>query len=322
MRFIFNTMEEPILYLDFDENSMEEGMDALSFVDRPATEIKWEVFQTVDESYNDYPVAATENACRALKFKDKNSDNDCGTRVGWTRANQLCNRRSISIETVARMASFKRHQQNKDVPYDKGCGGLMWDCWGGDQGIAWALRKMESINNQLRMTPFSKHNFQDLNDEKHLVTAPVMVAETPIARFNPELGKYWVKFSKETIEKMMRKYFKENKIHKVNVNHDPTQQKDGIYMMESYIVGDRTSSNLFPDLPEGSWVATFYVDNPDVWEKVKDGEYNGFSLEGYFIEKYEDEMITKINEQLETIVNSKDSDETKEQKIKNLLNIK
>ena len=322
MRFIFNTMEEPILYLDFDENSMDEGMDELSFVDRPATEIKWEVFQEIEQSYNDYPVAATENACRALKYKEKNPDNDCGTRVGWTRANQLCNRRSISVETVARMASFKRHQQNKDVPYDKGCGGLMWDCWGGDQGIDWALRKMEQINNQLRMTPFSKQEFQDMNEDKRLVTAPVMLAETKIPRYNPELGKYWVKFSKETIEKMMKKYFKENKIHKVNVNHDSKQKKDRVFMMESYIVGDRNESRLFPNLPDGSWVATYYVDNDDLWEKIKDGEYNGFSLEGYFIEKYEDEMIERINEQLERIVNSKDSDETKEEKIKNLLNIK
>lgn len=322
MRMIFNTMEEPTLYLDFDEESMEEGMDALSFVDRPATEIKWEVFQTINESYNDYPVAATDNACRAIKFRDKNPKNDCGTRIGWTRAAQLCNRRSISVETIARMASFKRHQQNKDVPYDKGCGGLMWDAWGGTEGVEWAIRKLETINNQLRMLPFSKQKFQDMDYERHLVTAPVMLAETKIPRFNPELGKYYVKFSKETIEKMMRKYFKENKIHKVNVNHDPTQQKDGIYMMESYVVGDRTSSKLFPDLPDGSWVATFYVDNEDVWEKIKEGEYNGFSLEGYFIEKYEDEMIDKIEQQLESIINSKDSDETKEQKIKNLLNIK
>ena len=28
------------------------------------------------------------------------------------------------------MASFNRHQQHKDVPYDEGCGGLMWDAWG------------------------------------------------------------------------------------------------------------------------------------------------------------------------------------------------
>lgn len=322
MRFIFNTMEEPILYLDFDENSMDEGMDALSFVDRPATEIKWEVFQEIEQSYNDYPVAAQEAACRALRYREKNPSNDCGTRVGWARANQLCNRRSISTETVARMASFARHLQHKDVPYDKGCGGLMVDAWGSEIGIRWAIRKMEQINNQLRMTPFSKQEFQDMNEDKRLVTAPVMLAETKIARYNPELGKYWVKFSKETIEKMMKKYFKENKIHKVNVNHDSKQQQDGVYMMESYIVGDRNESKIFPNLPEGSWVATFYVDNPEVWEKIKDGEYNGFSLEGYFIEKYEDEMIERINEQLERIVNSKDSDETKEEKIKNLLNIK
>jgi hypothetical protein len=42
-------MEEPILYLDFDENDMEEGMSALSFVDKPATEIKWEMFQLQEE---------------------------------------------------------------------------------------------------------------------------------------------------------------------------------------------------------------------------------------------------------------------------------
>ena len=322
MRFIFNTMEEPILYLDFDENSMDEGMDELSFVDRPATEIKWEVFQEIEQSYNDYPVAASNAACRALKYREKDKNNDCGTRVGWARANQLCNRRSISVETIARMASFARHLQHKDVPYDKGCGGLMVDAWGSEVGIQWAIRKMEQINNQLRMTPFSKQEFQDLNDEKRLVTAPVMLAETKIARYNPELGKYWVKFSKETIEKMMKKYFKENKIHKVNVNHDSKQKKDGVFMMESYLVGDRNESRLFPDLPDGSWVATYYVDNDDLWEKIKDGEYNGFSLEGYFIEKYEDEMIDRINQQLERIVNSKDSDETKEEKIKNLLNIK
>jgi hypothetical protein len=45
------------------------------------------------------------------------------------------------------MASFKRHQQYKDVPYDEGCGGLMWDAWGGTEGIEWAIRKLEQIDN-------------------------------------------------------------------------------------------------------------------------------------------------------------------------------
>jgi len=71
------------------------------------------------ETYNDYPEAATNNAKRALKWKEENGSS-CGTPVGWTRANQLANRERISRDTIARMASFKRHQQNKDVPYSEG----------------------------------------------------------------------------------------------------------------------------------------------------------------------------------------------------------
>ena len=44
------------------------------------------------------------------------------------------------------MASFKRHQQHKDVPYDEGCGGIMWDAWGGTSGIEWAIKKLEQID--------------------------------------------------------------------------------------------------------------------------------------------------------------------------------
>jgi hypothetical protein len=121
---------------------------------------------------------------------------------------------------------------------------------------------------------------------------------------------------------MNKKYFKENKIHNVNVNHDSTQKQDGVFLVESYIVGDRNTSNLFPDLPDGSWVASYYVDNEELWEKIKSGEYNGFSLEGRFIEIYENNLIEKVEEQLSEIVNSNMSDEVKKEKIKNLLNIK
>lgn len=99
-----------------------------------------------EETYNDYPEAATNNAKRALKYKEENGSS-CGTPVGWTRARQLANRESISRDTIARMASFKRHQQNKDVPYDEGCGGIMWDAWGGDAGIEWAIKKLRQIDN-------------------------------------------------------------------------------------------------------------------------------------------------------------------------------
>lgn len=311
--------EYPCFYLDFEEENMKEGMSALSFVDKPATQIKWEVFEAVDDSYNDYPMAASNAACKALKYKEKNPEIDCGTRIGWTRANQLCSRRNITIETIARMASFARHLQHKDVPYNSGCGGIMVDAWGGEIGINWAIRKMEYINNKLKASQYNK--FESIDDEKRIVTAPVMLAETEILRYNENIGKYFVKFSKDTIEKMMKKYFKENRIHTVNLNHNPETKQDGIYMIESYLVGDRNKSELFKDIPEGSWIATFSIENDEVWGKIKDGTYQGFSLEGYFIEKYEDEMINKLEEKIKDVLNSDLTDTDKETKIKKLLNL-
>jgi hypothetical protein len=99
------------------------------------------------DTYNDYPEGARNNACRAIKWKEENGS-DCGTQVGWTRARQLCNGEKVSRETIARMASFERHRQNSDVPYSEGCGGMMWDAWGGDSGIRWAQTKLDEIDRE------------------------------------------------------------------------------------------------------------------------------------------------------------------------------
>ena len=97
------------------------------------------------ESYNDYPDGAVNNAKRAVEYKEKNGSS-CGTRVGWTRAGQLARREKISRDTISRMASFKRHQQHKDVPYSEGCGGIVYDCWGGSAGVNWAISKLKELD--------------------------------------------------------------------------------------------------------------------------------------------------------------------------------
>ena len=99
------------------------------------------------KTYSDYPQAARNNAKRAIAYKEKNGSS-CGTSVGWTRARQLASGEALSRSTIARMASFKRHQQNKDVPYSEGCGGIMWDCWGGSAGINWAISKLKKIDSK------------------------------------------------------------------------------------------------------------------------------------------------------------------------------
>lgn len=99
------------------------------------------------KTYGDYPQAARNNAKRAIAWKEKNGSS-CGTSVGWTRAAQLARGANLSRSTIARMASFKRHQQHKDVPYSEGCGGLMWDAWGGSAGVNWAINKLKKIDSE------------------------------------------------------------------------------------------------------------------------------------------------------------------------------
>lgn len=100
------------------------------------------------ETYNDYPQGAVNNAKRALKWVEKNGWGSCGEATGKKRANQIANKEKLTRDTISRMASFKRHQQHKDVPYSEGCGGLMWDAWGGSAGINWAISKLKELDNE------------------------------------------------------------------------------------------------------------------------------------------------------------------------------
>jgi hypothetical protein len=93
------------------------------------------------DSYTDYPESASNNAKRAIEWAEKNGWGSCLEATGKARARQLANR-----EQGRRMASFKRHQQHKDVPYSEGCGGIAWDAWGGTSGVEWAINKLKEID--------------------------------------------------------------------------------------------------------------------------------------------------------------------------------
>ena len=99
------------------------------------------------ETYNDYPQAAVNNAKRAIKYKEEKNvlRNKCRVDTRRTiepkRKNQPLNNCSNGV--------IQRHQQNKDVPYDEGCGErIMWDAWGGSAGIEWAIRKLKQIDKE------------------------------------------------------------------------------------------------------------------------------------------------------------------------------
>jgi ATP-dependent Clp protease protease subunit len=101
-------------------------------------------------TYADYPDTAKNNARRALDHKEKNGS-DCGTFVGWQRANQIANGEGLSEETVQRTYSFlsraETYDQGKYFDEDGSeiCGSVMYDAWGGSAMRVWAEAKYKAI---------------------------------------------------------------------------------------------------------------------------------------------------------------------------------
>jgi ATP-dependent Clp protease protease subunit len=100
-------------------------------------------------TYADYPDAAKNNARRALDHKKNGTD--CGTIVGWQRANQIANGEGLSEETVQRTYSFlsraETYDQGKYFDEDGSeiCGSVMYDAWGGSAMRVWAEAKYKAI---------------------------------------------------------------------------------------------------------------------------------------------------------------------------------
>ena len=50
------------------------------------------------------------------------------------------------------------------MPYDEGCGGLMWDAWGGSAGVEWAIKKLKQIDKEKLEYIEVDENYAIIND--------------------------------------------------------------------------------------------------------------------------------------------------------------
>lgn len=86
------------------------------------------------------------NAKRGLALRDEHGRG--GTEVGVARARDISNRKNLSPDTVRRMHSyFARHEvDKKGEGWGKDSAGyIAWLLWGGDEGKAWADRKVKEL---------------------------------------------------------------------------------------------------------------------------------------------------------------------------------
>ena len=155
-------------------------------------------------------------------------------------------------------------------------------------------------------------NFSIENEEKHNILGCVLRADYPIYRYDSERGEYYLNFSKEVIEKMTAKMLKLGTFKNVDLNHDENYDVEGMSLLQMFIKDSEKGINPvgFEDVADGSLFAVYHVDSFDLWNKIKEGKFNGFSVEA-FLTIYE--QFNKNNEEPVEEVASEETADTAEE---------
>jgi hypothetical protein len=277
-------------------------------------------------SYTDYPQSVSDAAARGIRLNEE-VGNKCATQVGKVRAQQLANREPISEETIARMYSYLSRASEYYNPNDtEACGTISYLLWGGQDALSYSERKLRQIQEELtkryeyrmgcvqgyldsgygeeesrmkcyeeqypwtnqypdNVLPLSQNFADELNYE---VTTVVMESNRYIAR-RDEIGDiYYVYFSEDSIRKMARKFFKQDRHKSFNYEHSGLKLNGG-YVYESWIVDDPEmdkASKMGFKVNKGTWMATIKWDNKQMFEKyVLSNKTTGISLEGNFLSR-------------------------------------
>lgn len=144
------------------------------------------------------------------------------------------------------------------------------------------------------------------SDEKRMVYGCALRSDFPIyRRHNDE--EFYVKFSSKCIEKLSKKFMKNG--FQANWTTDHQEIAEGLTVVESWLKVDMEKDKsialgLDKDLALGSWFIGCSVDNDEVWETIKSGKWNGFSIEAMVVMdeiKLQKQEKIMVEEKLEAI---------------------
>ena len=164
-----------------------------------------------------------------------------------------------------------------------------------------AIEKMWHKFNKQQPIDF---HFKIQDGEKRIVSGFFMIADLPIPRINDVGEKFYVVFKKDTINKIVNKFFKQGYSNKINLMHD--EDMDGIYLIESLIIDSKRGINSpkgFEKVPDGSWWGSLRVQNDIVWQMIKENVIRGFSVEGMFAQNKAKNLQEKIINKIRKVIN-------------------
>ena len=170
-----------------------------------------------------------------------------------------------------------------------------------DEVFAISLVSEPAIESNFVFFDKEKVQFKKINNEKRIVAGPVLIPNKKILRVDGQGKPYEVFFSEETVEKLAQNYLKRRYNNESTLEHD--EKVNGVSLVESWIKTTKLdkSNGLGLNLPVGTWVGLFKIDNDEIWDEyVKSGSVKGFSIEGIFthdLVKASREEILKIEEE-------------------------
>ncbi len=177
-----------------------------------------------------------------------------------------------------------------------------------DEVFAISLVSEPAIESNFVFFDKEKVQFQKIDNEKRIVAGPVLIPNKKILRIDGEGKPYEVFFSPETVEKLAQNYLKRRYTNKTTLEHN--SDVENVSLVESWIKTTKLdkSNGLGLNLPVGSWVGMFKVNNDEIWEEyVKSGSVKGFSIEGLFthdlVKASREELLSIQEEEAEYLLN-------------------
>ena len=126
-------------------------------------------------------------------------------------------------------------------------------------------------------------SFSIQDESKRIISGVVMQADQPIYRNSPKFGEYYIVFTPETIKTMVLKMFQEGRQNNISLMHNG-DLIEGITLLELFIKDSSKgiNPNYLEGVTEGSLIASYKVQDEALWNRIKSGEFRGFSLSGLF----------------------------------------
>lgn len=154
-----------------------------------------------------------------------------------------------------------------------------------------------------------RFKFSVQNEDQHILFGVIIRADHPVLRLTAEGFPFYITFSKETIQKIAQKYFRENRQNAFNLMHTPGTDIQSVEMLQCFIkdVEKGIDPKGFEDIEDGSLFGEFKVTDEGLWGDIKAGKFKGFSMECVYdvaipLEDEEDQLYSAIQGLLDEIL--------------------